>query len=68
MCPQCSATNPLEIIYGFHSAEMISAAKHGEIALSADIESPDCPAFRCRNDECTHEWGAIEWTDAGVLS
>jgi hypothetical protein len=67
ICPQCTTANPLEIIYGFHSAEMISAERNGEIALSSVPEDHDCPAFRCRNAECTHEWGVIGWQDAEIL-
>lgn len=64
ICPQCTAAHPLEIVYGFHSAEMISAERHGEIALSQAVEDSHCPAFRCRNTACAHEWGTIEWQDA----
>jgi hypothetical protein len=64
ICPQCTSARPLEIVYGFHSAEMISAERHGEIALSGAVEDSHCPAFRCRNTECAHEWGTIEWQDA----
>jgi len=68
VCPQCNTANPLDIIYGSHSAEMISAALKGEIALSDTIESSECPAFRCRNLDCAHEWGAIQWRDSELLS
>jgi hypothetical protein len=43
---------------------MISAERHGEIALSQAVEDSHCPAFRCRNTACAHEWGTIEWQDA----
>ncbi len=56
-CPQCSATNPLEILYGLPSDEMQLAEFRGEIALGGCIINDSSPAFACR--ACGAEFGEI---------
>ena len=56
-CPSCTATNPLEILYGLPSHEMQLAEFEGSIALGGCIIHDDNPAYRCR--ECGHEFGEV---------
>jgi DNA-directed RNA polymerase subunit RPC12/RpoP len=56
-CPSCTATNPLEILYGLPSNEMQRAEFEGSIALGGCIIRDDNPAYRCR--DCGHEFGEI---------
>ena len=56
-CPSCTATNPLEILYGLPSHEMQRAEFEGAIALGGCIISDDNPAYRCR--DCGHEFGEV---------
>ena len=56
-CPTCSATNPLEILYGLPSQEMFDAENKGEIALGGCVIQGDDPAFLCR--ECGERFGTI---------
>ena len=56
-CPSCTATNPLEILYGLPSHEMQRAESEGAIALGGDIIGDDSPAYRCR--DCGHEFGEV---------
>jgi hypothetical protein len=62
-CPSCDTTNPMEIVYGFASAEMFYSALAGLIALGGCEFSEDSPAFRCRQSGCDAEWG--RWGDLG---
>ena len=61
VCPTCESSNPLEIVYGFASAEMFDSAFSGLIALGGCTYSDDSPAYRCRVSECGTEWG--RWGD-----
>jgi len=61
ICPQCETENPLEIVYGFASAEMFDSALAGHIALGGCTFTDDSPAYRCRNGQCEAEWG--RWGD-----
>ena len=54
-CPSCTASNPLEILYGLPSNEMQLAEVEGAIALGGCIVGDDSPAYRCR--DCGHEFG-----------
>jgi DNA-directed RNA polymerase subunit RPC12/RpoP len=56
-CPSCTATNPLEILYGLPSNEMQRAEFEGSIALGGCIIRDDNPAYRCR--DCGHEFGEV---------
>jgi rubredoxin len=56
-CPSCTATNPLEILYGLPSNEMQLAESTGTIALGGSIVNGDDPAYRCR--DCGHEFGEV---------
>jgi rubredoxin len=56
-CPSCTATNPLEILYGLPSDEMQRAEFEGSIALGGCIIRDDNPAYRCR--DCGHEFGEV---------
>lgn len=58
-CPQCGATDPIDIIYGFPSSEMMEAASQGAIALGGCIMHDDNPAYVCRNESCGHEFGRL---------
>jgi hypothetical protein len=60
-CPTCDTFNPLEIVYGFASAEMFDSALAGHIALGGCQFTDDSPAYRCRNGACESEWG--RWGD-----
>ena len=58
-CPVCGTTDPIEILYGYPSAEMMDAASEGLIALGGCIVDPENPAYRCRNSECGAEFGRL---------
>jgi hypothetical protein len=60
-CPSCDSTDPLEIVYGFASAEMFDSAFAGLIALGGCQFTDDSPAYRCRQADCDSEWG--RWGD-----
>jgi hypothetical protein len=62
-CPLCDTANPLEIVYGFASAEMFDSALAGLIALGGCQFTDDSPAYRCRQADCDFEWG--RWGDFG---
>jgi len=61
ICPRCDTENPLEIVYGFASAEMFDSALAGHIALGGCTFDDDSPAYRCRKSDCESEWG--RWGD-----
>ena len=54
-CPSCTATNPLEIVYGSPSNEMQAAEFEGSIVLGGGNVNDGNPAYRCR--DCGHEFG-----------
>jgi len=55
-CPVCGSREPLPLVYGAPSAEMLIAAKLGQIALG-DPASPDGSAqWACRSRECRREF------------
>jgi|GEM_PF-1028574 len=56
-CPSCTATNPLEILYGLPSHEMQLAEFQGSIALGGCVVGDESPAYRCR--DCGHEFGEV---------
>ena len=58
-CPLCGTTDPLEIIYGMPSAEMVEASEGGFIELGGCIVGPEAPAYRCRNAQCAHAFGVV---------
>ena len=58
-CPKCGTTDPIEIVYGLPSSEMIEAAAEGAIALGGHVIRDDIPAFLCRNDGCGHKFGRL---------
>lgn len=58
-CPECGTTDPIEILYGFPSSEMMEAADNGFIALGGCIIAPENPAYRCRNSDCNAEFGSL---------
>ena len=58
-CPSCGTTDPIEILYGLPSSEMMEAADAGVIALGGCIVHPDNPAYRCSNSECGTEFGQL---------
>jgi hypothetical protein len=58
-CPQCGTTDPIEIVYGLPSGEMMDAAEAGAIALGGCVINDDNPAYQCRNDTCGHSFGQI---------
>lgn len=60
-CPACETAYPLEIVYGFASAEMFDSALAGLIALGGCSFDDDSPAYRCRRPDCETEWG--RWGD-----
>lgn len=61
-CPACRLGDPLEIVYGPPSDEMVAAAAAGVIALGGgSATGPGDAAFRCRGAECDAEWGLIDW-------
>ena len=61
ICPRCETGYPLEIVYGFASAEMFDSALAGHIALGGCTFDDDSPAYRCRRADCETEWG--RWGD-----
>jgi len=60
-CPACCTPNPLEIVHGAASLEMLDAQAAGLIALGRPVVSDDDPAYRCRLGGCGSEWGRIDW-------
>ncbi|MCU1545942.1 MAG: hypothetical protein JWP30_1042 [Homoserinimonas sp.] len=59
ICPTCGSSNPVELVYAPHSAEMLYAAEAGRIALSLTPPSYDSAAYLCRNSQCTTKWGLL---------
>ncbi len=55
-CPQCGAEKPLPILYGTPSAEMITAAKLGQIALGGDAVSDRCHEWECQDPTCKYQF------------
>lgn len=62
-CPSCGTSNPLEIVYGTPSAEMIEAQAAQRIHLAEVPLSDEAVAFRCRQQECNERWGTIDLED-----
>jgi len=62
-CPSCGTHNPLEIVYGTPSAEMIEAEAARRIILAGIPLSDEAVAFRCRQQECNERWGVIDLED-----
>ncbi|MCY7325456.1 MAG: hypothetical protein LH605_04910 [Microbacteriaceae bacterium] len=60
-CPQCDSTNPLEIVHGEASSEMLAAADAGLIAIGGPVVADDNAAYRCRRLGCGVEWGRVDW-------
>lgn len=58
-CPMCGTTEPLDIVYGLPSNEMMDAASEGAIVLGGCIIGDDPPAYRCRNEDCGNEFGRL---------
>ena len=58
-CPLCGTTDPLEIIYGMPSSEMMSASEEGLIALGGCIVDSESPAYVCRSESCGHRFGQL---------
>jgi len=58
-CPQCGTAEPIEIVYGFPSSEMMEASAIGLISLGGCIVDESSPRFRCRADECRREFGEL---------
>ncbi|MFM6968746.1 MAG: hypothetical protein ACKOWN_07505 [Microbacteriaceae bacterium] len=58
-CPVCGTTDPLEIIYGLPSIEMMTASTEGKIALGGCIIDPESPAYMCRNESCNKRFGSL---------
>lgn len=56
-CPHCGTTDPIEIVYGFPSGEMMEAASSGAIALGGCVVDDNDPAYRCRNESCGQAFG-----------
>lgn len=56
-CPACSATNPVEIVYGLPSDEMHDAAARGDIALGGSVIDDAAPIYQCR--ECGNSFGDL---------
>lgn len=60
-CPRCGNGNPLELVYGMPSGEMMKAVNDGHIALGGSVITDSNPAYRCRAEGCGTEWGVIDW-------
>ena len=58
-CPMCGTTDPLEIIYGSPSTEMMEARAAGFIELGGLMVGPDAPAYHCRNSGCGNSFGSV---------
>ncbi len=58
-CPHCGTTDPIEIVYGLPSGEMMEAAEAGAIALGGCVINDDNPAYQCRSDACGQAFGRI---------
>ena len=56
-CPTCSATNPIEILYGMPSEEMQHAEVEGHIVLGGCVISGNDPAYQCR--ACGEQFGQV---------
>lgn len=62
-CPLCGKGNPLELVYGIPSGEMLKAVDAGHIALGGYLITDSNPAYRCRDGNCAREWGVIDWNE-----
>lgn len=47
-CPQCAMNNPIEVVYGDPSDEMLTAATTGAILLGGAPLDDVNPAYECR--------------------
>ena len=56
-CPKCETPNPLEILYGLPSPEMMDAEAMGTISLGGCVIQGDDPAYQCR--DCGERFGTI---------
>lgn len=62
-CPACGTANPLEIVYGVPSAEMLDAVAAKVIWLGGEVADDASAAFACRSEKCDMQWGVIDWDD-----
>ncbi len=55
-CPQCGEGDPLPILYGAHSDEMVTAAKLGQIVLGCEDTSDARRLWQCQSAECSYRF------------
>lgn len=55
-CPVCGTGEPLPLVYGSPSAEMLTAARLGQIALGGPASSNDAAQWACRSAGCRAEF------------
>jgi len=56
-CPTCETPNPIEILYGSPSPEMMDAEAMGTITLGGSATLDDNPAYQCR--QCGERFGTV---------
>lgn len=56
-CPTCETPNPIEILYGSPSPEMMHAEAMGTISLGGNTDRDDNPAYQCR--DCGEKFGSV---------
>ena len=56
-CPTCETPNPIEILYGLPSPEMVDAEAMGTISLGGSATQGDDPAYQCR--QCGERFGTV---------
>ena len=54
MCPRCSSSKVLPIVYGYPSEDLMAEAEAGKVRLGGCIVSPGDPDRAC--GECSHQW------------
>ena len=59
-CPRCGATDAIEIVYGYPTAETFEAADRGEVALGGCVIGPEAPDYECRSCHAALPWIAQE--------
>ncbi len=55
-CPQCRESNPLPILYGTPSDEMVTASKLGHIVLGGEDNPDPRRLWQCQSVECRYQF------------
>jgi hypothetical protein len=57
-CPECGASDPVRIVYGYPSPETFAASERGEVRLGGCVVGPESPEFACRACDAELPWVA----------